>query len=112
MKGPTPIFVREPELVDAICSGLELGLPVSVTLETASIRKHTFQGWMTKGRRHMEAGRHGDEDECDECTEKRDCERYSHYVSFRSRVLRARANGCVDLLSQIRSKAQAEKSGK
>ncbi len=102
----------EPYLLDAIISGLELGtIPLSVVLETAGLRTRTFTAWMLTGRRNAAEGQHGDDDPCDECTERETCARWCCYVSLYTRVLRARANGCADLLADVVTKAKGEKGG-
>ena len=73
--------MTEPEIVDLIIEGLELGLPVSVSLETAGVRKRSFQSWMLRGKRDELKGMHGDDDTCDKCVIQDDdgCRRDSPY---------------------------------
>ena len=110
--GRTPRIVSEPDLVDAIVEGLELGLPVSITCETAGVPTHSFRVWMQRGAARALDGLHGDDDECEVCDVLEfACENWCPFVTFRQRVTRARANGAQDLITKIREKANEEKSG-
>ena len=105
--------IAPPEVVEAILEGLELSIPLSITLETVGVRVATFRAWLARGARNEGQGYHGAGDYCPTCRAMwpDTCALLCPFVSLRARVLKSRARGCEELISAIRLKAADEKSG-
>lgn len=106
--------IAPPEVVEAILEGLELSIPLSITLETVGVRVSSFRAWLARGLRNASQGFHGAHpNNCATCRAMwpETCAMLCPFVTLRARVLKSRARGCEELISAIRLKASDEKSG-